>query len=112
MSQAGWACYESFDDIPTGGGCYTRGGQLLEDDETFCTSELGEFMGLLWLRADEEWGYLDTGCAEDQLHRYAAAELNLDLATVEGNMDTMWLLNDRESMDIPRELEQQQDFKR
>ena len=112
MSQAGWACYDPVD-IPAGGGCYGNWGGLLEDeDKTACTSEIGEFLGQLWLRADEEWGYLDTGCAEDHLNRYAAAQLDLDLATVEGNMVAMWELDDSEGMDIPRALEQQQEIER
>ena len=112
MSQAGWACYDPVD-IPAGGGCYGNWGGLLEDeDKTACTSEIGEFLGQLWLRADEEWGYLDTLCAQDQLHRYAASQLDLDLATVEGNFTAMQKLDDGESVEIPRALEQQQDIKR
>ena len=114
MSQAGWACYELLD-IPADGACYSEDGWLMEDeDKTACTSELGEFMGLLWLRADEGWGRLDTLCAQDQLHRYAASQLDLDLATVAGNLNAMLQLKNRsnERMDIPRALEQQQDFKR
>jgi len=114
MSQAGWACYELLD-IPAGGACYTEDGWLMEDeDKTACTSELGEFMGLLWLRADEGWGRLDTLCAQEQLHRYAASQLDLDLATVAGNLEDMFQLKDSssESMEIPRALEQQQDFER
>ena len=109
MSQAGWACYEPVD-IPADGACYTRGGQLLEDEEVSCT--LMKDWGYLWLRADEEWGDLDWACADDHLNRYAAAQLDLDLATVEGNMVAMWQLDDSEGMDIPRALEQQQDFER
>ena len=112
MSQAGWTCYEPLD-IPADGACYSEGGLLMEDkDKTACTSELGKWMGLLWLRADEEWGDLDSACAQDHLIRYAAAQLDLDLATVEGNMVAMWELDDSEGMDIPRALEQQQDFER
>ncbi len=110
ISQAGWACYEPVD-IPADGACYTRGGLLLEDEDEVSCTRLKEW-GDLWLRADEEWGYLDTGCAEDHLNRYAASQLDLDLATVEENFIAMVREDNRIGMDIPRELEQQQDFKR
>ena len=115
MSQAGWACYEPLE-IPADGACYDDWGLLLEDeDETACRR--GEWMGLLWLQADEGWGSLDTGCAQDHLYRYTASQLDLDLATVEGNFDAMSMLlyvDESKSigMEVPQALEKQQDLKR
>ena len=118
LSQAGWACYDPIVDISAEGGCYTNLGTLHrgEMDRTTCQLPHNKWAGLQWLWPDEEWGVLDTACAQDRMDRYTASQLDLDLATVAGNFDAMLMLSwgsDTEGIgEIPQALEEQQDFQR
>ena len=113
LSQAGWACYDPIVDIPAEGGCYTNFGTLYREgmNRTTCRQ-----FDLPWLWPDEEWGVLDTACAQDRMDRYTASQLDLDLATVAGNFDAMlmlsWGSDTKVIGEIPQALEEQQDFQR
>ena len=122
LSQAGWACYDPVVDIPAEGGCYnTYSGTLAREDlnmdRAACQLSHNKWAGYQWVWPDEEWGILDTACAQNQLERHIASQLDLDLATVAGNFDAMmtlyWVSDEiRVIGEIPQALEEQQDFQR